>query len=611
MEDNSDKENALSFDDIVVPETEIQDNPVVEDNSDKENALSFDDIVVPETEIQDNPVMEDNSDKENTLSFDDIEAPEIENPEDSVIEDGLNIKNTLSFDDIEAPEIENPEDSVIEDGLNIKNNLSFDDIEAPEIENPEDSVIEDGLNIKNNLSFDDIEAPEMENPEDSVIEDGLNIKNNLSFDDIEAPEIENPEDSVIEDGLNIKNNLSFDDIEVPDTENSEEPLIINNTLSADDSDITYKEGNTFSHDFNNGENNNFEPIETPQKENESFGKNLLENLNEESMNDVIIEGVNEVKNEELRASSDYLLAQIDEVLGYSNQADNDQPLNEGEEDVDRLDVLYDEQAKINSENELDEISDFNENNINTDDISDETDIQPSERLPEEPPAKKTADKKTMIAAAVLFTVLASLSAIVYLKPKDNTKQSVENLLSNDLLKQETEAPADTNTETNSDINNNNDTDNILETIAPQEIKTEQTQQVDKSTLQEMKNNNIKKPALSGAGMTVSKIAWDAPSSVSSNPQMQAFLKSAGKSIKLSLSTDLLLASEYAYTNLVKVSVNIAPSGNIEQVKILSSSGSTEIDNIVLQSVNDTLKVVKPSSNATLGQSQQLTLIIYF
>ena len=114
-----------------------------------------------------------------------------------------------------------------------------------------------------------------------------------------------------------------------------------------------------------------------------------------------------------------------------------------------------------------------------------------------------------------------------------------------------------------------------------------------------------------ASMSVTKIVWDVPSSVSTNPKMQTFLRTIGKSVKLSLSTDLLLVSEYAYTNSVKVSIPINSDGNIGTAQITSSSGSTEIDNIVLQSVNDTLNVIKPPSDALQGQSAQLTLIIYF
>ena len=85
---------------------------------------------------------------------------------------------------------------------------------------------------------------------------------------------------------------------------------------------------------------------------------------------------------------------------------------------------------------------------------------------------------------------------------------------------------------------------------------------------------------------------------------------AGKSIKLSLSADLLLATEYAYSNQVKVSMKLSNDGAVQDAKIVSSSGSKQIDDIVLQSVKDTLNVVKPPAGEVKGSNFNLSLIIY-
>jgi len=89
------------------------------------------------------------------------------------------------------------------------------------------------------------------------------------------------------------------------------------------------------------------------------------------------------------------------------------------------------------------------------------------------------------------------------------------------------------------------------------------------------------------------------------------LRTAGKSIKLSLSADLLLATEYAYTNQVKVSLKLSKDGNVQDAQIVSGSGSAQIDKIVLQSVKDTLNVVKPPVNEVRTPDFNLNLIIYF
>ena len=107
------------------------------------------------------------------------------------------------------------------------------------------------------------------------------------------------------------------------------------------------------------------------------------------------------------------------------------------------------------------------------------------------------------------------------------------------------------------------------------------------------------------------MVWDVPSNLSYSTKFQNYLRTAGKSIKLSLSADLLLATEYAYTNQVKVALKLTNTGNVQDAKIAASSGSTQIDNIVLQSVKDTLNVVKPPADEIKTPDFNLSLIIYF
>ena len=121
----------------------------------------------------------------------------------------------------------------------------------------------------------------------------------------------------------------------------------------------------------------------------------------------------------------------------------------------------------------------------------------------------------------------------------------------------------------------------------------------------------KKPVASGSYLQVNKLVWNVPSNLSNSPKMQNYLRTTGKSLKLALSADLLLANEYAYTNQMKVNLKVNNNGEIQQATIASSSGSTQIDNIVLQSVKDTLNAVKPPVDEAKGQNFNLALIIYF
>ena len=63
--------------------------------------------------------------------------------------------------------------------------------------------------------------------------------------------------------------------------------------------------------------------------------------------------------------------------------------------------------------------------------------------------------------------------------------------------------------------------------------------------------------------------------------------------------------------MLSINLKVNTNGEIQQATIASSSGSTQIDNIVLQSVKDTLNAVKPPVDEVKGQNFNLALIIYF
>mgnify|MGYP002657492036 FL=1 len=115
----------------------------------------------------------------------------------------------------------------------------------------------------------------------------------------------------------------------------------------------------------------------------------------------------------------------------------------------------------------------------------------------------------------------------------------------------------------------------------------------------------------GSIMNVKKLAWELPDYLSYSNEMKKYLQTAGKSIKLSLTSDLLLAKEYAYSNQVKVMLKLANDGTIKESKIAKSSGSKEIDDIVLRTVKETLNVVKPPQGEVPTPTFNLGLIITF
>ena len=217
-------------------------------------------------------------------------------------------------------------------------------------------------------------------------------------------------------------------------------------------------------------------------------------------------------------------------------------------------------------------------------------------------------KKIIIVAAALVTILAAASAVAIFKPKNDNSSDIEPLTSTNTGTEAANTPIAQTPETASQ----NQAEDILAENAPAINKAE-TKEVQKAQpAKELKSTPSKpKKLTSDAYMTVNRLVWDVPGNLSYSTKMQNYLRTAGKSIKLSLSADLLLANEYAYTNQVKVNIKLSKIGVVQDANITSSSGSTQIDNIVLQSVKDTLNVVKPPSDEIKTPDFNLGLIIYF
>ena len=226
---------------------------------------------------------------------------------------------------------------------------------------------------------------------------------------------------------------------------------------------------------------------------------------------------------------------------------------------------------------------------------------PEEEVPAPVPGvalynKKSADKKSLIVASTLIVLFAVSSAFLFMKPKNDNSADVEPLPAKNKI------PVQTAKETPSD--------DILASNTPQApVTTQKDIAVTKPVVKELQNTPPK-TAKAEPYIEVNKIVWDVPNELSYSSKMQNYLRTAGRSIKLSLSTDLLLATEYAYTNQIKVGLKLDKSGSVRDARILSSSGSTQIDNIVLQSVKDTLNIVKPPVDEISTPEFNLNLIIY-
>ena len=159
--------------------------------------------------------------------------------------------------------------------------------------------------------------------------------------------------------------------------------------------------------------------------------------------------------------------------------------------------------------------------------------------------------------------------------------------------------------------NNDQADNPIPTIPqPTDMPTPEQPTQTAST------NEASPPAPSVAipqntSNKISKLSWEVPENLAGNEKIRKYLQIAGRTLKLSLQNDLLIATELPFSNKIMLDLKIVPSGNIVSSDFIISSGSKQIDNIVLQSVKDTFKYVRPPLGEIQSPNSNITLIINF
>ena len=161
------------------------------------------------------------------------------------------------------------------------------------------------------------------------------------------------------------------------------------------------------------------------------------------------------------------------------------------------------------------------------------------------------------------------------------------------------------------INPNNvvNMENNSNTLATTNNQTQK--QVTQKTPDNVSASTTQKKGSAKSFVSIQKLTWSLPSYVSSNPQFKQYFQSAGKSLKLSLTSDLLLATDYIYSDNMRIGVTFAKDGSLQDTQIITSSGSNQIDKIVLQTVNQILTSLKAPNSVGNEENTPVTLNIYF
>ena len=126
---------------------------------------------------------------------------------------------------------------------------------------------------------------------------------------------------------------------------------------------------------------------------------------------------------------------------------------------------------------------------------------------------------------------------------------------------------------------------------------------------------------SPTSMTVRKASWGVGASLAADASFKAYLQQMGKSVKSTLRKNLASAKGEAPTTPVKIQIKMSDSGNLQDVVILKSCGNTQVDEIVLQSVKQTVEAcpfpelsantLKANQKATGGNTVKMSLTVTF
>ncbi len=211
---------------------------------------------------------------------------------------------------------------------------------------------------------------------------------------------------------------------------------------------------------------------------------------------------------------------------------------------------------------------------------------------------------------VVVCVIGFGVAKMFKTPTEEAPQpTTDDALPTDTIDTQVPAPDALNVDTNNVVNMDNSTD-PLTTATPAPVVQNNTPPATQ-TAAPAAATSTKKPIPATAFLEVKKLSWEVPDYIAYNPQFKQYFQAAGRSLKLSLTTDLLLATEYAYSNEIKVTITFNKDGSFKEARVVKSSGSTQIDRIVLQTVNQTLKVLKAPHSVGNDESTTVILKIYF
>lgn len=574
---------SLNFEqELTPPEVTEADNT----ENDLPESLSFDNImpleennsavIDPEiTEIKEDSTIENNQE---LLNFTMEELPELTETDENT--NNQNSEDIINFETDSLPEINEISDNTVnnqQDEL-----LSFAPDELPEV--PEAAEDNNSSNQDEPLNFTTDGLPEINESTD-------NNENNqqdelLSFAPDELPEETNTSENNTSENQNELLNFASDELSMK-TEQSES-VSANETsellsFADDNSSQTTADEIPFTLLEESGD-----APKPMNPEEATLAYDTPEPKSEENLSAGITNDLSEMPAE---LDSKNLLAEIDTLLGTDSQHDNDD-----DDDENEVEFIAPEQDSQSGLQPQPGISDH--------------ELTPEETIYMQTMAKEKGKKGMTMLLVVVAALMGVLTLTTFIK---NGKSS-----------QTASLPTASEGEIIDNLSNPPETLPVeqppVETNIPvaQMPKTPETQEAAEAKAQtempaaKVTAAPVNEPVVKGQfAPEIKKVTFEIPDYLSYSEGIRKYLQTVGRSVKLSATSDLLLTTDYSKTDRVKVALTLTSAGNIKKADIAISSGSDQIDQIVLQSVKNTLNIVKPPADEVKGDEFNLAVIMKF
>lgn len=465
--------------------------------------------------------------------------------------------------------------------------------------------------IDQNATFEDDETREVPN---FNLDDDINLNDEINLD-----EDVNTSTQISETNSNPENidTISYTQAETQTTENNSDYSEIDDfseLLSDDDISDNFAQDNTTTPETLNQEtdisNQNITPEDTQQDQ------DWLNDTNYDNLEDIDIPkseptAGNEISDEEIIVEPEANNQQKTFAVRENSRTISDKTFTVGEIPIDINNP--DAQPSTVPENE------------NLEDLYDPNSKVPGSSLLQQPGRLGASGISNaglgigikLIGGLIVLAIVCAIGFGVAKLFKTPTEETPQPITDDTTPTSPDNGVSDANT-LNVDPNNvvkmDNNTDALASTNTPQPAAKSAKQQTIPQATTQPKSTSLtpaqKKSISATTFIEVKKLTWEVPDYISYNAAFKQYFQAAGKSLKLSLTSDLLLATDYAYSNEIRVSVTFDKDGTFKTSQIITSSGSSQIDSIVLQTVNQTLKVLKAPHSVGNDESTTVILKIY-